>query len=337
MEAIYSYLYSPTDWESLADSLADFASAKKDGNTTRPQLTQIPGPHFPVKTIASLPGNKMFTPPNKRSSPTIQSRRLLKRQDEELGPLEPLSHGADMQDQYETMIIFCGDSADTLPEVTTADVFEELVRVSQTVSPKFGGIISSRAYCHRWTSRAVERYTGPWNNAPKNVVLVIGNEADPITPYRSAKLVASDEYLGSHARLILQQNFGHTSGAMASRCTLQAVRNYLSGTLPDDGGDNSEDLYCSTASSLFGLPADTDYDPQTSENGDELTSGPSDPGLRNLGDGSGNPVEDPNNPSSSDSPDNNGNDGNSSSIARSPSSLIPILLALCTCIWTLSS
>ena len=128
---------------------------------------------------------------------------------------DPLS-GADFSSfdvgDYSTIAIFCGDSADPIG-ATTKDVFNEIVRVSQVVSHKFGSVFNVRFYCHRWSSRAVERYQGPFNNKPKNAVLVIGNQADPITPFRNAKLVASHQYLGSSARLVQQWDFGHTSFA----------------------------------------------------------------------------------------------------------------------------
>jgi TAP-like protein len=127
-------------------------------------------------------------------------------------PLSGTDFGAYEMNDYSIAAIFCGDAADSIG-ATTEDVFNEMIRVSQTVSHKFGANFNSRFVCHRWTSRAVERYQGPFNKKPKNVVLVIGNQADPITPFRSAKLVASAQYLGSNARLIQQWDFGHTSGA----------------------------------------------------------------------------------------------------------------------------
>lgn len=109
--------------------------------------------------------------------------------------------------------ISCGDSID-LDGSTTEDALRELVRLSQTVSPKFGGLISGRSFCHRWTTRAVERLSGSMNVKPKNVVLVIGNSMDPITPFRAAKLVASAAHLGSQARLVRFEAIGHATGEL---------------------------------------------------------------------------------------------------------------------------
>ncbi len=30
--------------------------------------------------------------------------------------------------------------------------------------------------CHLWPTRAVERYNGPWNHAPANPVVILGNK-----------------------------------------------------------------------------------------------------------------------------------------------------------------
>ena len=108
---------------------------------------------------------------------------------------------------YSIVAIFCGDSADP-DKATTKDAFNEMVRVSQVVSHKFGSAFNPRFF---WSSRAVEQYQGPFNKIPKNVVLGIGNQADPITPFRSAKLDASQKYLGNNSRLVQQWDFGHTS------------------------------------------------------------------------------------------------------------------------------
>ncbi|CAE6508678.1 unnamed protein product, partial [Rhizoctonia solani] len=95
--------------------------------------------------------------------------------------------------------------------------------------------------------RAVERYTGPWNKKLSNPILVIGNEADPITPYISAKRVA--DALGDSAVLIEQDDYGHAAVAMISKCTISALQNYfVNNTLP------SEDKFCGTDQELFPGP-----------------------------------------------------------------------------------
>lgn len=79
----------------------------------------------------------------------------------------------------------CADTPDVNPNiVTTERVFEETIRIARNVWPMAASIIRHEHFCHRYTSRSAERYAGPWNIQPKNVVLVIGNQgkfADNVT------------------------------------------------------------------------------------------------------------------------------------------------------------
>ena len=72
--------------------------------------------------------------------------------------------------------ILCSDVVD-VGNMTMRDGFDAIVQASEDVSPFFGpkwwdipGVL-----CFAWPARAVERYTGPWDNKLKNRVLVIGN------------------------------------------------------------------------------------------------------------------------------------------------------------------
>ncbi|CAE6339635.1 unnamed protein product, partial [Rhizoctonia solani] len=99
-------------------------------------------------------------------------------------------------------------------------------------------------YCHHWPVRAVERYTGPWNKTLSNTIIVIGNEADPITPLVCAKNVA--DALGDSAVLIEQDDYGHSSLAMRSNCTVAALQDYfVHNKLP------TQDIFCGTNQVLF--------------------------------------------------------------------------------------
>ncbi|KAG8852996.1 hypothetical protein FRB91_005596 [Serendipita sp. 411] len=109
--------------------------------------------------------------------------------------------------------VFCGDAVDD-GSTTTEDVFKETVRISQSTSRIFGSLFpidSIRSLCHKWTSRAVERLPQKINKPPKNVVLVLGNMGDPITPYYSARRLASSDQLGNKARLVLLKSIGHST------------------------------------------------------------------------------------------------------------------------------
>lgn len=99
-----------------------------------------------------------------------------------------------------------------------------MLTLHSKVGPQFAG--AGYLYCHRWPVRAVERFTGPWNSKLSNTILIIGmyaavrvssrlhydnrsqigNEADPVTPYISAKRVA--DALGDSAILIEQDDYG---------------------------------------------------------------------------------------------------------------------------------
>ncbi|PVF95170.1 hypothetical protein CPB86DRAFT_711744 [Serendipita vermifera] len=139
--------------------------------------------------------------------------------------------------------IFCGDAID-LRGQTTKDLFQKTVKAAQTVSPNFAPQteISFRGFCHRWTTRAVERLPKKINVKPKNVVLVIGNSEDPITPYSSAKSLASSAHLGNKARLVKYNVLGHT---ITSTCIDGIIRNFVNGQPPRDGRNDEADVECS--------------------------------------------------------------------------------------------
>ncbi|CAG8601602.1 2430_t:CDS:10 [Acaulospora colombiana] len=112
--------------------------------------------------------------------------------------------------QFNANYYGCSDTPEVNPEiVTTERVMEEKIRISRTVWPIAASLHYADHFCHRYTSRGVERYSGPWDVQPKNVVLVIGNQADPSTPFRNAQLVT--RLLGSKARLVQQAGYGHTT------------------------------------------------------------------------------------------------------------------------------
>ncbi|KAG8714985.1 hypothetical protein FRC09_017048 [Ceratobasidium sp. 395] len=132
---------------------------------------------------------------------------------------------------YGLQAVTCADAVDA-GGVETGDVFKMMVDVTNDTSPLFGPRWGAAGfYCHKWPVRAVERYTGPWDNTLKNKIIVIGNEFDPITPFRSAESVAAA--LGDSAVLVQQKDYGHTSLAMHSNCTFNILHDYfLNGKLP---------------------------------------------------------------------------------------------------------
>ena len=76
---------------------------------------------------------------------------------------------------YGLQAVTCADSVDA-GNMTMRGAFDAIVNASTTVSPMFGPQWGTAgALCFAWPARAVERYTGPWNNKLKNPILVIGN------------------------------------------------------------------------------------------------------------------------------------------------------------------
>ncbi|KAG8790144.1 hypothetical protein FRC12_012673 [Ceratobasidium sp. 428] len=225
-DMLFQGMYTPTLWPELAKNLSDiaqflttnFSSSGNPRNSSTKRSTHVP-----------LLRRESLSPLTRRQNPTNDS---------------------DPAPDYAFQAVTCADAVDP-GNVTTRMVFDELVRVTRDVSPMFGPMWGvSSFYCHRWPVRAVERYTGPWNKQLSNPILVIGNEADPVTPFVSAKSVA--DALGDSAVLIEQDDYGHASIAMHSDCTFSAVQKYFTNnTLP------TADEFCGTNQVLFPGPGVT--------------------------------------------------------------------------------
>ncbi|CCA67084.1 hypothetical protein PIIN_00919 [Serendipita indica DSM 11827] len=152
-----------------------------------------------------------------------------------------------------TIAIYCSDTVDPAGE-TTEDLFKAYVHASQNISTLAGAVISAnmRSHCHRYTSRAVERLPQKMNKKPKNVVLVIGNSGDHITPFQSARRLASSEFLGTQARLLQFNAPGHGSHIFASTCADDVVRKFIRGTPPADSGNDEADVICDVDITPYG-------------------------------------------------------------------------------------
>lgn len=149
---------------------------------------------------------------------------------------------------YEHQAIYCGDGVDA-GNMTMRDGFDAIVYASKNVSPMFGPQWGMQGnVCFAWPARAVERYTGPWNKKLKNPILVIGNTADPVTPFANAKLMA--DLLGDSAVLLKQDGFGHSSLAEKSSCTIKIINNlFKDGSLP-----KGDDTQCEIDNSVVLFP-----------------------------------------------------------------------------------
>ncbi|PVF95980.1 hypothetical protein CPB86DRAFT_787541 [Serendipita vermifera] len=264
VQGLFPALYNPSSWLQLAEGFVLALNGSLDEGTAlvKPKVdeTRKKWPWIPTGHL-----NPLWNDGWKRSLDARQQ-------------FDNVSDGYSWAGNYTLVTIQCSDSVEMdLDIVTTERIFEETIRISRTVWPLAASIIYSEHFCHRYTSRAVERYSGPWDVQPKNVVLVLGNQADPITPCRNAQLVT--RLLGKKARLIQQAGYGHST---YSTCTTNVLQQYLQGTIPGDKGDDGPDVFCAVDQGPFGLPGDTPWNITTSQNGDKLTAGPYDPGLVNF-------------------------------------------------------
>ena len=119
------------------------------------------------------------------------------------------------------MALVCADS----PARQNARQWPQVVHRLETVS-RIGGPVMGwlEAACAAWPTRSADRYTGPWNAATPNPILLIGTRFDPTTPLANAKL--AERRLGN-AVLLIHDGYGHISSADPSACVNQALGRYL--------------------------------------------------------------------------------------------------------------
>ncbi|KAM5538029.1 hypothetical protein V8D89_008226 [Ganoderma adspersum] len=131
--------------------------------------------------------------------------------------------------------VTCNDErpfAPPTPETLVKTALESLQSISRFY---YSAIITEPdSGCQYWPFAPPERYLGPWNNTPKNPILIISNTADPITPLVNGERVHS--YFPNSSALLVQDGPGHTSAMLLSNCTVDATRKYFAdGTLPAPG------------------------------------------------------------------------------------------------------
>ena len=94
--------------------------------------------------------------------------------------------------------------------------------------------------CASWPRVAADRYSGPWNRATAQPVLVIGNRFDPSTPYEGAQAMAQAL---ARARLLTVDGWGHTALLNPSRCASDIQSAYfIDGALPAEGTVCTQDF-----------------------------------------------------------------------------------------------
>jgi pimeloyl-ACP methyl ester carboxylesterase len=94
------------------------------------------------------------------------------------------------------------------------------------------------AICAEWPGADADRYTGPFDTATDEPVLVVGSRWDPATRYQGA-LIAHD--LLPHSALLTVNSWGHTS-LFTSACADAHIAAYLiSGAVPAPGTECDQD------------------------------------------------------------------------------------------------
>ena len=144
--------------------------------------------------------------------------------------------------------LLCADSPARQNAQQWPQVVHRLEGVSRIGGPVMGWL---EAACAAWPTRSADRYTGPWNAATANPILLIGTRFDPTTPLANAQV--TERRLGN-AVLLTHDGYGHVSQADPSTCVMQALGRYFTGlttpargtTCPSDHGPFDPD---------FGQPA----------------------------------------------------------------------------------
>lgn len=127
------------------------------------------------------------------------------------------------------LAIMCGDSPQPRDPAVYRYLASAVVRRGGPIS--LAGLWSD-AQCLGWAVTSPAAYRGPWDR-PTPPILLIGNTADPSTPYLNSLKMAQEL---ANARLLTVQGYGHTSLLNPSSCANAAIAAYLiDGTLPPAG------------------------------------------------------------------------------------------------------
>lgn len=113
------------------------------------------------------------------------------------------------------------------------DGLDQARHVSPLAVPLWG---TAMLQCLYWKVKAAERFTGPWNHATKNKVLLIGVTGDPVTPVESAQKL--ETLLEGSAVFHKHHGWGHCSLGHPSRCTTRVIHDYfVNGVVPEKGSE----------------------------------------------------------------------------------------------------
>jgi pimeloyl-ACP methyl ester carboxylesterase len=140
---------------------------------------------------------------------------------------ETIVRGAEAEPFHRTFeqstALLCADSPAKQNAGQWPQVVHRLEAVSRIGAPVMGWLHSA---CASWPTRSADRYTGPWNAATANPILLIGTRFDPTTPLANAKV--AERRLGN-AVLLTHDGYGHISSSDPSTCVMQALGRYFTG------------------------------------------------------------------------------------------------------------
>jgi pimeloyl-ACP methyl ester carboxylesterase len=117
--------------------------------------------------------------------------------------------------------LLCADSPARQDARQWPQVVHRLEGVSRIGGPVMGWL---HAACAAWPTRSADRYTGPWNAATPNPILLVGTRFDPTTPLANAQV--AERRLGN-AVLLTHDGYGHISQSDPSACVMQALGRYF--------------------------------------------------------------------------------------------------------------
>ncbi|OZM72518.1 peptidase [Amycolatopsis antarctica] len=115
---------------------------------------------------------------------------------------------ADPRTPYTADDSYLGVNCTDKPFGNTQDEIPAIAGEWETASPAFGRsqAFADPAGCPVWPNAEPDTYTGPWNAATPNPLLLVGNYYDPATPYVFSQRMAAQ--LGN-ARLVTADAHGH--------------------------------------------------------------------------------------------------------------------------------
>jgi hypothetical protein len=131
--------------------------------------------------------------------------------------------------------VVCGDSPQPRMARTYIDRVDEVIDGDGLIG--LDGLWSDEQ-CVGWPVRSPAAYTGPWNR-PTAPILLIGNTADPSTPYQMS-LQMAQQLANTRPLTVVGKGqtpgYGHTEFLNPSSCATNHLVAYLeSGTLPSEG------------------------------------------------------------------------------------------------------